>query len=138
MMQMPTPLTPAQIRARGNRLQHEPSLYLRQHAYNPVDWRPWGEEALALAREQHRPLFISSGYSSCHWCHVMEREAFEHDDVAELLNANFVCIKLDREERPDLDAAFMDALIALTGGGGWPLNLFQSFTKMRPSLHMSS
>lgn len=131
MMLMPTPLTPAQIRARGNRLQHEASLYLKQHAYNPVDWRPWGEEALKLAREQKRPLFVSSGYSSCHWCHVMEREVFEHDDVAELLNANFVCIKLDREERPDLDAAFMDALIAMTGGGGWPLNLF--FTpELRP------
>ncbi len=116
--------TPAQIRAQGNRLQHEPSLYLQQHAHNPVDWRPWGAEALEAARARNLPLFVSSGYSSCHWCHVMEREVFEHDDVAEVLNAQFICIKVDREERPDLDAALMDALTAMTGGGGWPLSLF--------------
>ncbi len=113
-----------QVREEGNRLAGERSLYLRQHAHNPVDWYPWGPEALERAARLDRPIFLSIGYSSCHWCHVMEREVFEHDDVAELLNANFVAIKVDREERPDIDAVYMQAVMAMTGGGGWPLSVF--------------
>jgi uncharacterized protein len=86
-----------------NRLIHETSPYLLQHAYNPVDWYPWGEEAFAKARQENKPIFLSIGYSTCHWCHVMERESFENDDVAALMNRYFVCIKVDREERPDID-----------------------------------
>src|SRR4051812_46650384 len=107
-----------------NRLAHETSPYLLQHAENPVDWYPWGEEALSLARETDRPLLVSIGYSACHWCHVMERESFEDDGVAKLMNERFVCVKVDREERPDVDAIYMDALQAMTGHGGWPLNAF--------------
>src|SRR5512140_1618083 len=107
-----------------NRLAQQTSPYLRQHAQDPVDWYPWGEEALERARREDRPIFLSVGYSSCHWCHVMEREVFEKEDVAELLNRSFVCIKVDREERPDLDAAYMEALQAMTGSGGWPMSLF--------------
>jgi len=114
----------AQIRREGNHLRDEQSLYLRQHAFNPVDWRPWGEAALALAREQDRPVFLSIGYSSCHWCHVMEEEVFENDEIAAFLNGHFVCIKVDREERPDIDAAYMKALQLMTGSGGWPLSMF--------------
>jgi uncharacterized protein YyaL (SSP411 family) len=116
--------TPETIRREGNRLGAESSLYLRQHAHNPVDWYPWGEEALARARELDRPLFLSIGYASCHWCHVMEREVFEDDEVAARLNEHFVSVKVDREERPDLDAAYMDAVHAITGRGGWPLSVF--------------
>ena len=116
--------TPQQIRSQGNRLQDEGSLYLRQHAHNPVDWYPWGDEALGRSRTEDRPIFLSVGYASCHWCHVMEREVFEDDQVADVLNSRFVCIKLDREERPDLDAVYMEALQALSGGGGWPMSLF--------------
>jgi uncharacterized protein YyaL (SSP411 family) len=112
------------IRNQGNRLSRERSLYLRQHAHNPVDWFPWGEEALSLARAQDKPIFLSIGYSSCHWCHVMEHEVFEHDDVAAFLNEHFVCIKVDREERPDLDAVYMEAVQLLTGSGGWPMSVF--------------
>jgi uncharacterized protein YyaL (SSP411 family) len=108
----------------ANRLAGERSLYLRQHATNPVDWHPWGDEALALARAEDKPIFLSVGYASCHWCHVMEREVFEDDDVAGELNEHWVAIKVDREERPDLDAAYMDALQAMTGSGGWPMSLF--------------
>ena len=118
------PRTPAEVRRDGNALRHETSLYLRQHAHNPVEWLPWGEAALARARDEDKPIFLSIGYASCHWCHVMEREVFEHDDVAELLNRHFVSVKVDREERPDLDAVYMDAVQALTGGGGWPLSAF--------------
>ena len=107
-----------------NRLANETSPYLLQHAENPVDWFPWGEEALALARETDRPLLVSIGYSACHWCHVMERESFEDPHVAELMNEHYVCVKVDREERPDVDAIYMDALQAMTGHGGWPLNAF--------------
>ncbi len=107
-----------------NQLVHEQSPYLLQHAYNPVDWHPWGEEAFAKARREDRPIFLSIGYSTCHWCHVMERESFEDDSVAALLNANFVCIKVDREERPDVDRIYMTAMQALGMGGGWPLNVF--------------
>ena len=107
-----------------NRLSLETSPYLRQHAHNPVDWYPWGEEALQKARVENKPLLVSIGYSTCHWCHVMERESFEDADVAAFMNAHFVNVKIDREERPDLDAIYMDALQAMTGQGGWPLNVF--------------
>ena len=107
-----------------NRLAQETSPYLLQHAHNPVDWYPWGEEALERARELDRPLLVSIGYSACHWCHVMERESFEDPAVAALMNAKLVCIKVDREERPDIDAVCMEACQAMTGQGGWPLNAF--------------
>ena len=107
-----------------NRLAHETSPYLLQHKDNPVDWHPWGEEALARAREEDRPILLSIGYSACHWCHVMERESFENDETARLMNELFVCVKLDREERPDLDSIYMEACQAMTGSGGWPLNAF--------------
>src|SRR5215467_6690399 len=107
-----------------NRLIHEKSPYLQQHAHNPVDWFPWGEEALAKARAEDKPIFLSIGYSTCHWCHVMERESFENDDVAALLNRDFVAIKVDREERPDVDRIYMTAMQAMGLGGGWPLNVF--------------
>src|SRR3954449_2880259 len=108
----------------ANALARETSPYLLQHRDNPVDWLPWGDEALARAREEDRPLLVSIGYSSCHWCHVMERESFEDAEVAALMNERFVCIKVDREERPDVDAIYMDAVQAMTGQGGWPLNAF--------------
>ncbi len=107
-----------------NQLIKEKSPYLLQHAYNPVDWWPWGEEALSRARRENKPIFLSIGYSACHWCHVMERESFEDEEIAKLLNENFVCIKVDREERPDLDEVYMKSVIAMTGSGGWPLNVF--------------
>ncbi|MFN8345290.1 MAG: thioredoxin domain-containing protein [Spirosomataceae bacterium] len=107
-----------------NRLIHETSPYLQQHAHNPVDWYPWGEEALTKARTENKPILVSIGYSACHWCHVMERESFEKEPVAEVMNADFVCIKVDREERPDVDAIYMDALHAMGARGGWPLNVF--------------
>ncbi|MEO8424491.1 MAG: thioredoxin domain-containing protein [Actinomycetota bacterium] len=109
---------------RANRLASETSPYLLQHAHNPVEWYPWGPEALERARSEDRPILISIGYAACHWCHVMERESFEDDATAALMNANFVCIKVDREERPDLDAIYMDAAQAMTGSGGWPLTAF--------------
>jgi uncharacterized protein len=107
-----------------NRLANETSPYLLQHAHNPVDWYPWGPEALARARETDRPIFLSIGYAACHWCHVMERESFEDEATAADLNAGFVAIKVDREERPDLDAIYMDAVQAMTGSGGWPMSVF--------------
>jgi uncharacterized protein YyaL (SSP411 family) len=107
-----------------NRLVNEQSPYLRQHAYNPVDWYPWGEEALKRAREENKPILLSIGYSACHWCHVMERESFENETIARLMNENFVPIKVDREERPDLDQIYMDAVQLITGRGGWPLTMF--------------
>src|SRR5437764_3788619 len=107
-----------------NRLAHETSPYLRQHMNNPVNWYPWGDEALARARDADRPRLVSIGYSACHWCHVMERESFEDQDTAALMNERFVCIKVDREEHPDVDAALMEACQAMTGHGGWPLNAF--------------
>src|SRR3954468_15012804 len=108
----------------ANRLAGETSPYLLQHKDNPVEWYPWGEEALARAREEDRPILLSIGYSACHWCHVMERESFEDEATADYMNSHFVCIKLDREERPDLDAIYMEACQAMTGHGGWPLNVF--------------
>jgi uncharacterized protein YyaL (SSP411 family) len=109
---------------RANRLAGETSPYLLQHAHNPVDWYPWGPEALERARAEDRPILLSIGYAACHWCHVMERESFEDDGTAALMNEHFVSIKVDREERPDLDAIYMDAAQAMTGSGGWPLTAF--------------
>lgn len=107
-----------------NRLIHEKSPYLRQHAHNPVDWYPWGDEAIAKARTEDKPIFLSIGYSTCHWCHVMERESFEDPRVAEVLNRHFVPVKVDREERPDLDHIYMTAVQATTGQGGWPMSVW--------------
>jgi uncharacterized protein len=107
-----------------NRLARETSPYLQQHAANPVDWYPWGDEALGRARAEDRPILLSIGYAACHWCHVMERESFEDELTARVLNEHFVSIKVDREERPDLDAIYMDAVVALTGQGGWPMTVF--------------
>ncbi|MBI4874058.1 MAG: thioredoxin domain-containing protein [Acidobacteria bacterium] len=107
-----------------NRLIHEKSPYLLQHAHNPVDWYPWGEEAFAKARAEDKPIFLSIGYSTCHWCHVMERESFESGETAALLNRHFVPVKVDREERPDIDRVYMFFVQATTGGGGWPMSVF--------------
>ncbi|MFL5627519.1 MAG: thioredoxin domain-containing protein [Ktedonobacteraceae bacterium] len=107
-----------------NRLAHETSPYLLQHAHNPVDWYPWGEEALQKARSEDKPIMLSVGYSACHWCHVMERESFENEDIAALMNQHFVSIKVDREERPDIDGIYMQAVQALTSQGGWPMTVF--------------
>jgi uncharacterized protein YyaL (SSP411 family) len=109
---------------RLNRLAGEKSPYLQQHAANPVDWRPWGAEAFADAKKRNVPIFLSIGYSTCHWCHVMERESFEDERVAALLNKYFVPVKVDREERPDVDRVYMNAMSAIGQGGGWPLNVF--------------
>jgi uncharacterized protein len=117
------PRSPGEVRKAGNHLVGQPSLYLEQHGHNPVDWYPWGEEALSLARSLGRPLFISIGYATCHWCHVMEHECFEDDQVAALLNERFVAVKVDREQRPDVDALYMDAVSALGGSTGWPLTV---------------
>jgi uncharacterized protein len=107
-----------------NRLASETSPYLRQHAHNPVDWYPWGDEALQRARAENRPILLSIGYAACHWCHVMERESFENEQTAELMNSLFINIKVDREERPDLDSIYMTAVQAMTGHGGWPMTVF--------------
>jgi uncharacterized protein YyaL (SSP411 family) len=107
-----------------NRLINETSPYLLQHAHNPVDWYPWSEEALGRARNEDKPILLSIGYSACHWCHVMERESFESEEIAALMNENFINIKVDREERPDLDAVYMEAVQMLTGSGGWPMTVF--------------
>jgi uncharacterized protein len=107
-----------------NRLAQETSPYLLQHADNPVDWFPWGEEALTRAREEDKPILLSVGYAACHWCHVMEHESFEDETTAALMNENFVCVKVDREERPDVDSVYMDAVVSLTGHGGWPMTVF--------------
>ena len=117
-------MTSSETPTHTNQLAHETSPYLLQHAHNPVDWHPWGEEALEIARGDDRPIFLSIGYSACHWCHVMERESFENEDTAALMNANFVNIKVDREERPDLDSIYMEAVQAMTGSGGWPMSVF--------------
>ena len=112
-----------------NHLIQEKSPYLQQHAYNPVDWYPWCEEPFQKAMRENKPVFLSIGYSTCHWCHVMEAESFEDDEVAGILNENFVSIKVDREERPDLDTVYMSVCQAMTGSGGWPLNLFLTHEK---------
>jgi uncharacterized protein len=116
--------SPAEIRREGNHLTDQSSLYLREHAKNPVDWYPWTAETLARAKALDRPIFLSIGYASCHWCHVMAAEVFESDDVAALLNEHFVSIKVDREERPDVDATYMDVVQSMTGSGGWPASIF--------------
>src|SRR5579862_5005865 len=108
----------------SNRLAAETSPYLRQHADNPVDWWPWSAEALATARAQDKPILLSIGYSACHWCHVMAHESFEDAATARLMNELFVCVKVDREERPDLDAIYMQAVHAMGEQGGWPLTMF--------------
>src|SRR6188474_1085486 len=108
----------------ANRLAAERSPYLLQHADNPVDWFPWGQEAFDKARVLDRPIFLSIGYSTCHWCHVMAHESFESDAIAEILNRDFVAIKVDREERPDVDRVYMTFVQATTGGGGWPMSVF--------------
>ncbi|MDX6637915.1 MAG: uncharacterized protein QOJ01_1426, partial [Solirubrobacterales bacterium] len=108
----------------ANRLAGETSPYLLQHKDNPVDWFPWGDEALTRARAEDKPILLSIGYSACHWCHVMERESFEDEATAAYMNANFVPVKVDREERPDVDAIYMEAVQGITGGGGWPLTVF--------------
>ncbi|HJS54677.1 MAG TPA: thioredoxin domain-containing protein, partial [Chitinophagaceae bacterium] len=107
-----------------NKLIGETSPYLLQHAHNPVNWFPWGNEALTLAKNENKPILVSIGYSACHWCHVMERESFEDEETARIMNEHFINIKIDREERPDLDHVYMDAVQAMTGSGGWPLNVF--------------
>jgi len=107
-----------------NRLINEKSPYLLQHAFNPVEWYPWGDEAFAKAKKENKPIFLSIGYSTCHWCHVMERESFEKSDIAKIMNEHFVCIKVDREERPDVDKVYMTAVQAMTGSGGWPMSVW--------------
>src|SRR5437667_384725 len=107
-----------------NRLIHEKSPYLLLHAHNPVDWYPWGQEAFAKAKHENKPIFLSVGYYTCHWCHVMERESYSNPAIAELLNRWFVSIKVDREERPDIDNEYMSFIEATTGSGGWPMNVF--------------
>ena len=107
-----------------NQLINEKSPYLLQHAHNPVDWHAWSDETFELAAAQSKPVFLSIGYATCHWCHVMEKESFEDAETARHLNNTFICIKVDREERPDIDAVYMAACQMLTGSGGWPLNLF--------------
>jgi uncharacterized protein YyaL (SSP411 family) len=109
-----------------NRLAQTQSLYLQKHAENPIDWWPWCDEALEKAKRENKPIFLSIGYSSCHWCTVMEGEAFSDPAIAEYMNHSFVPIKVDREERPDLDIIYMQALQMMTGQGGWPLNVFLS------------
>ncbi|MBN2594405.1 MAG: thioredoxin domain-containing protein, partial [Sedimentisphaerales bacterium] len=112
------------IHKNTNKLAEETSPYLLQHAYNPVDWYPWGNEAFEKAKKEDKPLFLSIGYSTCHWCHVMERESFENEQIAEIMNRYFVSIKVDREHRPDVDEIYMNAVIMMTGSGGWPLSVF--------------
>ncbi|WMJ80829.1 thioredoxin domain-containing protein [Clostridium sp. MB40-C1] len=114
---------------RTNKLINEKSPYLLQHAHNPVDWYPWCEEAFEKARSENKPIFLSIGYSTCHWCHVMERESFEDEEIASILNNNFIAIKVDREERPDVDSVYMNVCQALTGSGGWPLTIFMTGDK---------
>src|SRR4030095_2643909 len=113
-----------QYGAKRNRLATASSPYLQEHADNPVEWYEWGDDPLALAKKENKPLLISIGYASCHWCHEMEKESFMDTGVARIMNENFICIKVDREERPDIDNIYMDACNLLSGGGGWPLNAF--------------
>src|SRR5579862_6912020 len=120
----PTPNTQHPTLMIPNRLAGETSPYLLQHAHNPVDWYPWGLEALGRARDEDRPILLSVGYSACHWCHVMERESFENPHIADLMNRWFVNIKVDREERPDIDHVYMTAVQMMTGQGGWPMTVF--------------
>ena len=112
-----------------NHLIHETSPYLLQHAHNPVDWYPWSEQSLKKAVDEDKPILVSIGYAACHWCHVMERESFENESVAAIMNEHFINIKIDREERPDLDHIYMNAVQTMTGSGGWPLNVFLTPSK---------
>jgi len=107
-----------------NRLAQETSPYLLQHADNPVDWYPWGDEAFERARGEDKPILLSIGYAACHWCHVMEHESFEDEETAKLMNERFVAVKVDREERPDVDGLYMEAVVTMTGHGGWPMTVF--------------
>ena len=109
-----------------NHLKNETSPYLLQHADNPVDWYPWGEAAFQKAKQEDKPIFLSIGYSTCHWCHVMERESFEDREIADLLNRYFISIKVDKEERPDIDNVYMAVCQAFTGSGGWPISIFMT------------
>ncbi len=111
-------------KGKANRLIDETSTYLLQHAYNPVDWFPWGAEALEKAKQENKPIMLSIGYAACHWCHVMEKESFENEETARLMNEYFVNIKVDREERTDLDEIYMKAVQMMTGHGGWPMTVF--------------
>ncbi|MGD2246740.1 MAG: thioredoxin domain-containing protein, partial [Candidatus Aminicenantes bacterium] len=111
------------MKSRPNRLIHEKSPYLLQHAHNPVDWHPWGTEAFKRAAEEDLPVFLSIGYSTCHWCHVMEKESFEDEEIARLINQTFIPVKVDKEERPDIDHLYMDVCQLMTGRGGWPLTI---------------
>lgn len=124
VMQSENLISKDQRQTKSNRLVQEKSPYLQQHASNPVDWYPWGEEAFEKARKENKPILVSIGYSTCHWCHVMERESFSKPDIAALMNKYLVSIKIDREERPDIDKIYMTAVTSLTGSGGWPLNIF--------------
>jgi uncharacterized protein YyaL (SSP411 family) len=108
----------------ANRLAQETSPYLLQHADNPVDWYPWGDEAFGRARAEDKPILLSIGYAACHWCHVMEHESFEDEETARLMNERFVPVKVDREERPDVDGLYMEAVVTMTGHGGWPMTVF--------------
>ena len=110
----------------SNRLAKESSPYLRQHGENPVDWYPWCQEAFQRAKREDKPVFLSIGYSTCHWCHVMAHESFEDEQVAEILNRSFIPVKVDREERPDVDAVYMQVCTAMTGSGGWPLTIMMT------------
>ena len=113
-----------------NRLVFSSSPYLLQHARNPIDWYPWGEDAFEMAQKLNRPIFLSIGYTTCHWCHVMEHESFEDSEVSDLLNRNYVCIKVDREERPDVDHVYMSVTQMMTGRGGWPMTVIMSPDKV--------
>ncbi len=110
----------------SNKLFNEKSPYLLQHAHNPVNWFPWGEEAFELAKKENKPIFLSIGYSTCHWCHVMEHESFEDEEVANAMNQSFISIKVDREERPDIDNIYMSVCQMLTGHGGWPMTIIMT------------
>ena len=116
----------------GNLLASETSPYLLQHKDNPVNWHPWGEEAFEVAKRENRPVFLSIGYSTCYWCHVMEKDSFEIGEVADVLNKNFISIKVDREERPDIDAIYMEAVQAMTGRGGWPMRALRNRCRSGP------
>ena len=121
--------SPSALSKPANRLISEKSPYLLQHAHNPVNWYPWGDEAFQAAAREDRPIFLSVGYSTCHWCHVMARESFQDPEVADLMNQTFICIKVDREERPDIDQIYMKAALAMTGRGGWPLSIIMTADK---------
>src|SRR4051812_49653079 len=118
------PEDPVASHKHTNRLIHETSPSLLQHAQNPVDWRPWGDEAFEEARRLGKPVFLSIGYSTCHWCHVMEQESFEDEEIARFLNEHYIAIKVDREQRPDLDSIYMTAVEVVTGSGGWPMTVW--------------